>query len=234
MRDHWREVRRAPRILIPYVILAVLTLGAGATAWVSSRPIATLVGPEGVVVYNVPDIAPAATTLPGAPVDAITCRTESKESVKYHTHTHVAIYVNGQMMRLPAGIGITQPQLIEHLATGEFYDVGGYDCLYWLHTHVADGIIHVEAPAKKVFTLGEFFDVWHQPLSSSRVATRVGKVVVFENGKRLNADPRLTPLLNQGDIQIDIGNPVVAVQPFRFKVTGSCGEGTLSCSIPKG
>jgi hypothetical protein len=103
-----------------------------------------------------------------------------------------------------------------------------------LHTHVADGIIHVESPVKKVFTLGEFFDVWNQPLSSSRVASAVGTVVVFENGTRLTGDPRLTPLVDQSDIQIDLGTPVVPFQSFKYKVTGGCGEGTLSCSNPVG
>src|SRR5581483_12030445 len=29
-----------------------------------------------------------------------------------------------------------------------------------LHTHEPDGIIHVESPVNRKFTLGEFFDVW--------------------------------------------------------------------------
>jgi hypothetical protein len=42
-------------------------------------------------------------------------------------------------------------------------------CFAWLHTHSADGIIHTESPVTRTFTLGEFFDVWGQPLSSRQV-----------------------------------------------------------------
>lgn len=164
-------------------------------------------GPEGVLIYNVPNLAPA-TTRDGQTVDDISCRKQSKETVKYHVHVHVAVYVNGKMKRLPAGIGITKPRLLEKYSNGHFYDVGMYDCLYWLHTHVADGIIHVETPGQRNFTLGQFFDIWDQSLGPSRVGPAKGSVVVFENGKRLDGSPRLTPLLPQADIEIGVESPV--------------------------
>ncbi len=223
------------RRLIPLVILAALTIASGATAWLSSRPTVTsTVGPEGVAIYSVPDLAAATTTRVGQAVDGITCQSQAKEVVKYHVHIHVSIFVYGREERLPAGIGITRPALIEKTSTGDFYDVGLYDCLYWLHTHAADGIIHVEAPARQVFTLGEFFDIWRQPLSTRRVGPVTGPVVVFENGQRRQGDPRDTPLLAHANIQIDVGTPVVAYHPFSFTVTGGCGEGTNSCSPSAG
>ena len=225
-----REVRR----LIPFALLAVLTIASGATAWVSSRTLNSVVGSEGVVVYNVPDLARAASTRPGQIVDGVGCQTQANETVKYHIHIHVALYVDGRMMRLPGGIGITQPPLVEKYPSGKFYDVGLYDCLYWLHTHVADGIIHVEAPAKQSFTLGQFFDVWNQPLGPSRVGPARGAVTVYENGRSLAGNPRNTPLLPGGAIQIDVGTPAVGYRPVSFKVIGGCGEGTTSCSVPKG
>ncbi|NNN01490.1 MAG: hypothetical protein HKL86_06640 [Acidimicrobiaceae bacterium] len=222
--------RRVGRRAIPYVLLAVLTVAAGVVAWYSSRSNNATIGPEGVLIYRVPDLAPRSTTLTGQPVDGITCRTVAKEVVKYHIHVHIAIYVNGAMERLPAGIGITEPAVVSKYSTGEFYDVGLYDCLYWIHTHAADGIVHVEAPVKGLYTLGQFFDIWHQPLTTDQVGPALGKVVVFENGKRLSGDPRLTALLPHGVIQIDVGTPTVAFQPVTFKVSGGCGEGTTSCS----
>jgi hypothetical protein len=222
------------RRAIPLVIVAILVITSGLTAWFSSRPSTNAtVGPEGVLVFNVPDLAPASSTVHGATVDGITCRTEAKEVVKYHVHVHVAIYVNGRQERLPAGIGITEPQLVEKTTAGTFLDVGIYDCLYWLHTHSNDGIVHVEAPSKQSFTLGQLFDIWNQKLGSSRVGPARGAVVVFENGKRFNGNPTRVPLLAHGDIQIDVGTPVVAFQPFTFKVSGGCGEGTTTCSIKK-
>lgn len=219
----------------PLVLLLALALvgGAGGSLLLDSSSAnanpSSHMGPEGVLVYDVPNLAPA-TTLNGKTVDGISCRKLANQTVKYHIHVHVAVYVKGKMERLPAGIGITEPRLLEKYSKGHFYDVGIYDCLYWLHTHVPDGIIHIETPGKKDFTLGEFFDIWNQPLGPSQVGPAKGKVVVFENGKRLSGNPRSTPLLRGVDIQIDVGSPIVQFQPFHFKVTGGCGQGTLSCT----
>jgi hypothetical protein len=234
MDDETEVPNERRRRAIPLVIVGVLVIASGLTAWFSSRPTTnSAVGPEGVMVFNVPNLASASSTVHGTPVDGITCQSEAHEVVKYHVHAHVSIYVNGRQERLPAGIGITEPRLVEHTTAGPFFDVGIYDCLYWLHTHSYDGIIHIEAPSKQAFTLGQFFDVWNQKLGPERVGPATGKVVVFENGKRLSGDPTAVPLLAHGDIQIDVGTPVVAFQPFVFKVTGGCGEGTNSCSIKK-
>lgn len=225
--------RRSSRSAIPYLLLAGLIVASGVTALASSRSSGSSVGPEGVVIYRVADLASASTTRSGSSVDGIACDTLAKEVVKYHIHTHVVVYVNGHMERLPGGIGITKPALVEKYATGDFYDVGIYDCLYWLHTHVADGIIHVESPTRQSFTLGQFFDIWRQPLGPSQVGPAKGSVVVFENGKRIQGNPRTTPLLKQGNIQIDVGTPVVPYDAFSFHVSGSCGQGTNGCSGAK-
>lgn len=222
------------RRAIPLVIIAVVVIASGLAAWLSSRPsVTSAVGPEGVLVFNVPDLASASSTVKGTPVNGIPCDTQAKEVVKYHIHVHVAVYVNGHEERLPAGIGITQPRLVEHTKSGAFLDVGIFDCLYWLHTHSDDGIVHVEAPTKQLFTLGQLFAIWQQPITSTRVGPVTGPVVVFENARRLTGSPTAVPLLAHGNIQIDVGTPVVAFQPFTYKVTGGCGQGTNSCSIKK-
>ena len=38
-----------------------------------------------------------------------------------------------------------------------------------------------------------------------------GKVIVYENGKQQTGSPRLTPLLPHADIQLDVGQPAVAL-----------------------
>ena len=232
MSNTERPTGRSGRAMIPFIILIVLALASAGTAWLSSRSPAVHVGPEGVIIVNAPDLAPAVTSATGATVDGVTCQSEAKEVVKFHIHVHVVVYVNGQLRRLPAGIGITQPALVQRSSAGTFLDVGLYDCLYWLHTHVNDGIVHVEAPALGVFTLGQFFDIWRQPLGAHRVGPAIGPVVVFENGRRLTGNPRDTILRAHSDIQIDVGSPVVPFQPFHYKVTGACGQGTNSCSTP--
>jgi len=230
--------RRRIRRTIPNILLVVLAFVSGTAALLSLGTSGALAsptsykGPEGVLIYNVTNLAPA-TTRNGQTVDRISCRKQTDDTVKYHVHVHVAVYVKGKMERLPAGIGITQPRLLEKYSNGHFYDVGPYNCLYWLHTHVADGIIHVESPGPRDFTLGQFFDIWNQPLGPSQVGPAKGKVVVFENGRRLEGNPRLTPLLAHADIQIDVGNPGTSFHQFRFKVTGGCGARTTSCTVTK-
>jgi hypothetical protein len=227
--------RLSARTAVPLALVGALGLASGVTVWasVTSSKI-TSPGPEGVVIYRVPNLAPTSTSATGAPVDGVTCRTEAKEVVKYHVHVMIQVFVDGVRERLPAGIGITRPYLVEHTSAGPFLDVGLYDCLYWFHTHAPDGIVHVEAPAKGSFTLGQFFDIWRQPLTAHQVGPAHGPVVVFLNGRRLPGDPRATPLLPHSVIQIDVGTPVVAFQPVTYHVSGGCGAGTTSCSVPTG
>ncbi len=220
------------RRLIPATLLAMLVVVAGVAAWLSAgAPAAAAPGPEGVPVQPVPVLAPAGAAS-GAPVDGITCRGIGRQSVTYHVHTMVTLYVDGQPERLPAGIGITSPAVTTGSGARTFVDVGLHDCLYWLHTHANDGIVHIEAPRRGTFTLGELFAVWGQPLSATRVGPARGPVVVFDNGHRQTGAPGASVLVPGGVIQIDVGSPVVAFHPVTFHVTGECGDGTNGCVTP--
>ena len=222
--------RRWPVAVAALVALAGLGVGLGLGLGGSSN---APKGPEGVALQQVPDLASADTTASGSPVDGITCRTSANQDVKYHIHVHVAIFVNGAQERIPAGAGIPAPRLTEHFPSGVFYDNGLSNCLYWLHVHTADGIIHVESPYTHTFTLGQFFDVWRQPLGPDQVGPARGSVVVFENGRRLSGDPRDVPLLPHAVIQLDVGS-VVPYQPVQFTVAGLCGAGTQGCASSGG
>ncbi|MCL4434619.1 MAG: hypothetical protein M1399_07620 [Actinobacteria bacterium] len=227
------DVKRWPVAITMAVLVAGMAIGLGFGISTERSSPSTHMGPEGVLIANVPDLGSAGTTAPGTPVDGITCRRESDQVVKWHTHSHVAIYVHGSLRRLPAGIGITPPRLTEHFANGTFYDVGINDCLYWLHTHAYDDIVHTEAPYKHTFTLGQFFDIWRQSLGPDQVGPAKGHVVAFVNGKRFTGNPRDIPLLKHSVIQIDVGSPVVPFHPFTYKVTGLCAAGSNSCSVSK-
>lgn len=226
-RRRWAPVAAA--------VLVLVLVGLGLGLWLSrGNSTSTSSGPEGVPLQNVPDLAPADTTMVGAPIDGITCRTATDQSVRYHIHVLVDLYVMGQPERIPAGAGIAAPRFDEHLANGLFIDNSVNGCLYWLHVHSNDGVIHIESPYKHTFTLGQFFDIWQQSLGPDQVGPSKGSVVAFENGKRYKGNPRNIPLLPHAVIQLDVGQPVVAFQPVQFTVNGLCGGGTLSCAASAG
>jgi hypothetical protein len=224
----YRSRRRWIAILIAVVLLAGLGIGLGVGLSGSSPPPT----PEGVPLQNVPDLASPDTTVHGQTVDGfITCRKTMDQGVSYHIHTHVAIFVNGVQKRIPAGVGIVAPRDTVQIGDGIFVDVDPAGCLYWLHVHANDGIIHVEAPHRQAFTLGQFFDVWGQPLSANQVGPAQGPVVIFVNGQRLGGNPRDVPLLDHEDVQLDVGTPVVPFKPLKFTVTGLC-SGPSCSAIP--
>lgn len=229
------EVGRSSRMPL-FVLSVALVALVGVVAWSltgrsnSSAPHL----PEGVAIVNASDLAPASTTSTGRPVDSIGCVTESHEVTKLHTHTLVLIYDHGVQRRVPAGVGITQPWIVEHFSGGDFTDVGPSDCLYWVHTHAADGIVHVEAPMTARFTLGEFFAIWRQPLSTDQVGPAHGPVTVYINGRHFSGDPRTVPLEDGATIQLDVGSPVVPGSEVNFHVVGGCGQGSLTCSSSSG
>ena len=75
----------------------------------------------------------------------------------------------------------------------------GGGCLYWIHTHDASGIIHVEAPdlhppGGGPYTLGMLFDIWGQPLGADSIAGFKGPVTAYVNGAKYDADLRAIPL----------------------------------------
>jgi hypothetical protein len=167
------------------------------------------IGPEGIPLEQGAELAPAATTTQGATVDGVQCA--PIEQLAYHIHAHLQVYVDGQPRTLPAAIGLLGP-IYEDTPYGRFY--GAQKCYYWLHTHAADGVIHIESPTARVYTLGTFFDEWRQPLTTTNVAGNQGKLTAFVNGKPWTKDPRAIPLIPHESIQLDVGSPVVPAAPL--------------------
>lgn len=169
-----------------------------------AAPPAGAPGPEGVAVPTGPSLAaPGAGS--GNDIDGISCL--SNEQLQFHIHAHVTVFVGGQSRQIPAGIGIAgaQPQLSPR---GVF--VGSGSCFYWLHVHAADGIIHIESPEQRTYTLGDLFDIWGQPLSPTQVGTAKGRVVALYNGQTYVGNPRNIPLNSHAQIQLEVGRPLVA------------------------
>ena len=140
----------------------------------------------------------------GATVDGIRC--EASEQVLFHIHAHLAVFVDGQPAVVPEGIGIAPPRSVQQYASGPF--VLGGSCFYWLHSHTNDGVIHIESPIRRTYTLGNYFDVWNQPLSATQVASAHGPVTAYLDGRRFTGDPRTIPLGLHAVIQLDVGTNV--------------------------
>jgi hypothetical protein len=100
---------------------------------------------------------------------AIACTTDM--ATEFHIHPVLEIYINGEQQVIPANVGITP------------------SCMMSLHTHTPDGIIHVEAPVQKDFTLGDFFAVWNKPFSKDQIldskADETHRIRVTVNGSEV-------------------------------------------------
>jgi hypothetical protein len=141
----------------------------------------------------------------GQPVDGITCATQ--EYVTLHVHPHLAIFYRGTQVQVPQYIGA---------APGP-----GGGCLYWIHTHDASGIIHVEAPqlappGGPAYTLGMFFDIWGQPLSRNDVAGLKGPVTAYLNGQKYDGELAAIPLKAHNLITLEVGSPLVTPPVYTF------------------
>jgi hypothetical protein len=112
-----------------------------------------------------PSPSPAPSVDPSLGGDEIGCDAGGHDDA-YHIHSLVVVRQSGQVLAPPANIGI------------------GQTCMYWVHTHAADGIVHVEAPATVHPTLGDFLDIWEatypddQLLTAARQAVAAGEVTV--------------------------------------------------------
>ena len=175
------------------------------------QPPAGTSGPEIVPIPNGPVLATLHNAAAGTTVDGVQC--EAGEQLVSHVHTHLTIFVNGQARVVPYGIGIPGDQAVSTKA-GPFVETG--NCFYWLHTHADDGVIHIESPSsQKSFTLGQFFDEWGIPLSTTQVGPATGMVTVFftapgQKPRLYEGNPRNLPLGSHYQIQLDVGSPIVA------------------------
>ena len=114
-------------------------------------------------------------------------------NLKLHTHQHLDVYILGNAVTVPANIGISSdPKFISPL-----------------HTHDARGIIHVESPVVRSFTLGQLFDVWGVRLNTHCIGgyceQEDKRLWIFVNGKRLECDPRSIALLAHEEIVLAFG-----------------------------
>jgi len=154
----------------------------------------------------------------GQVVDGLTCAGTPGSAEK--ANVQLTVYVNGKLVGLPVGIGSVaprQPGVTALTSNGET------TCLYPLHVFEADNIIHVDSPTNRTYTLGEFFDIWGQPLSQAQVtdytadAQHVLAFYVFDaygNMQRYTGDPRAIQLVEHETIVIVYNSPHAQLAPY--------------------
>jgi hypothetical protein len=218
----WLMGAAAAVIIAAAAIGGTLGFGGGGAKDSSSAPQLTLAplstlgtlqsapssGPNGSEGVPVPGAAPLAATAAGTAgqnIDGISCQTS--EQTLFHIHAHLTIFVNGSPRQIPAAVGIPGA-VAQNTPQGPF--IGSGNCFYWLHTHAADGIIHIESPVQRTYTLGEFFDEWGQPLGPGQAGPAKGHVTAIYNGQVYRGNPRGIPLTAHAQIQLEVGGPLVA------------------------
>ena len=141
---------------------------------------------------------------------------DNLEHTQIHYHSAIQILDQGTLHPIPGGIGIQGGETTP-------------TCFFWLHVHSANqNVIHIESPADRVFTLGDFFKVWdayntsnglpHERLDATHVSTltigpdqTLAVYVDLGDGKGpqlLDGDPSKIVLKNHEVITIEIGPPL--------------------------
>lgn len=106
-----------------------------------------------------------------------------------HIHVHLDVFVDGRKVTVPAYVGIDIPdQFITEL-----------------HTHDSSGIVHIESPEIRPFTLGQFFGEWDEPLSAHRLGTVSGPVHWWVNGRARRGNPASLVLRAHQEIAVAVG-----------------------------
>ena len=129
------------------------------------------------------------------PVDSISY--DSGEHSDFHIHAHVTIYFEGQKVPVPPGnVGIAPDG----------------SCFYWLHTHSNDGVIHIEAPSGRSFTLGNFLDIWGKRFAQLGYPSELDQSdgwQTYVNGKLFTGNFHTIPLQSHTLITLAYNSPGV-------------------------
>ena len=142
----------------------------------------------------------------GAPIGRFECVINPPQSLVFYAH--LSILVNNEPQKVPRYLGAS-PKPPTH-------------CFYAIHTHDSTGRIHVTPAAPGIFTLGELFQIWGQPLTNTNVAGVTGlpvEIYVTDNGtttKVEDADWSNIELKAHREITIGLGTPLAEIPNFTW------------------
>jgi hypothetical protein len=126
------------------------------------------------------------------------------EGTALHIHQHLDVFVDGKHVTVPAEIGIFGNQFITEV-----------------HTHDTSGVIHVESPTIKTFSLGQFFGEWTVLLNQNCLGRYCGNLHWYVNGKAQTGNPATLALSQHQEIVIAVGKlPANIPSTFDFAALG--------------
>jgi hypothetical protein len=131
-----------------------------------------------------------------APVNTVSC--DNGEHGDFHHHIHLSMHIDSQAVVIPQNIGINNGAL--------------NPCLYWLHTHDTSGVIHIEAPAQRTYTIGDFLDVWYQRFAQLGYPSQLGLTSgwqVYVNGQIYTGNFRNIPMEDHTLVTMAYNSPGV-------------------------
>ena len=149
------------------------------------------------------------------------------EQLFFHVHAHLDIFLDGQPLTVPAGIGIGgDPNAKVVIQGGQQVAglVGGscsHPCISPLHTHDTSGVLHVENDKEREINLGQLFTEWGVRFTSDCVGGYCApdkSYKVYVGGNQFTGDASGIILKNLEEIAIVIGTPPSQI-PSKFPGT---------------
>ncbi|TCS39297.1 hypothetical protein EDC30_101252 [Paucimonas lemoignei] len=142
----------------------------------------------------------------GQDVNGLTCSTDPAT----YTYTQLIVLQNGQQVAVPANIGVGTPTLASPAT-----------CVYPVHTKDQTGKIRVNGTTGATYTLGQFFEVWGQPLTASNVAGIEGTQTIYlnDNGTltQFSGDPATIELRPNRQIVVMQGTPITQIPNYSWE-----------------
>jgi len=145
---------------------------------------------------------------PGGTVDGVQC--QASESVVYHIHIALTLYDHGKPAMVPQYVGIPFSKSINEAAQDP---QNPNVCLYWLHTHDPSGIVHIESPTQKLYTLGQFLDVWRNTAATDATGGYQNQVSVD------GSFPKALQAANPRDIHAYVGGKPISTPYWTITFT---------------
>ncbi|HEY2598465.1 MAG TPA: hypothetical protein VGJ79_08295 [Candidatus Dormibacteraeota bacterium] len=178
---------------------------------------------------GLPSVGPSPTGAPPAPGQLVWAapdnpltltvnaglKPEPKETLIFHVHAHLDVFIDGQPVMVPSGIGINvNDPAVQHGTWNGQPTYGGIagcsqPCISPLHTHDVSGVIHTESATSTPNKLGEFFTEWGVTLNNSCVGQYCAPatpIAVYVNGARYTGNLADIELSSRKEIAVVIGS----------------------------